>query len=154
MPANVVSIHNSRRHNTAAEREAAEFAEASLSREKVSLKRPKIVKDDEVANRIWNTTIRRMKGISLLDDLDSDTLAQYCLIAARLERLNLIYQEAVKFDAQNAPEKILIRMEAGERNLLSYAEKLGLTPAGRVRLAKKRAEEKQIDPNADLYGDD
>ena len=32
------------------------------------------------------------------------------------------------------------KMQSLERNILQYAEKLGLTPSGRVRLAQKRAQ--------------
>lgn len=45
------------------------------------------------------------------------------------------------------------KLQALERNILQYADKLGLTPSGRVRLAQKRAAamgEAQLD---DLFGD-
>lgn len=44
------------------------------------------------------------------------------------------------------------KLQALERNILQYAEKLGLTPSGRVRLAQKRAAavSEQAD---DLFGD-
>ena len=47
-------------------------------------------------------------------------------------------------------------MQSLERNILQYAEKLGLTPSGRVRLAQKRAQAAagaRADPDSDLYGD-
>ena len=42
-----------------------------------------------------------------------------------------------------------------EGNLLQYAEKLGLTPSGRARLAQKRAEQAMAaaEPDGDLFGD-
>lgn len=45
------------------------------------------------------------------------------------------------------------KLQALERNILSYADKLGLTPAGRVRLAQKRAQTIAEDPDIDLFGD-
>ena len=46
------------------------------------------------------------------------------------------------------------KLQALERNLLQYAEKLGLTPSGRVRLAQKRAQAAaEPDPDGDLFGD-
>jgi len=48
------------------------------------------------------------------------------------------------------------KMQSLERNILQYAEKLGLTPSGRVRLAQKRAQAAaaaQADPDGDLFGD-
>ena len=46
------------------------------------------------------------------------------------------------------------KLQSLERNILQYAEKLGLTPSGRVRLAQKRAEAAaaEVDPDGDLYG--
>ena len=45
------------------------------------------------------------------------------------------------------------KLQALERNLLQYAEKLGLTPSGRARLAQKRAQAAAPDPDSDLFGD-
>lgn len=45
------------------------------------------------------------------------------------------------------------KLQALERNILQYAEKLGLTPSGRVRLAQKRAQAAAEDPDSDLFGD-
>lgn len=45
------------------------------------------------------------------------------------------------------------KLQALERNILSYADKLGLTPSGRVRLAQKRAQTIAEDPDIDLFGD-
>lgn len=45
------------------------------------------------------------------------------------------------------------KLQALERNILSYADKLGLTPSGRVRLAQKRAQTIAEDPDGDLFGD-
>jgi len=46
------------------------------------------------------------------------------------------------------------KMQSLERNILQYAEKLGLTPSGRIRLAQKRAEQAAVkDPDSDLFGD-
>lgn len=45
------------------------------------------------------------------------------------------------------------KLQSLERNILQYAEKLGLTPSGRVRLAQKRAQTAAEDPDRDLFGD-
>lgn len=45
------------------------------------------------------------------------------------------------------------KLQALERNILSYADKLGLTPSGRVRLAQRRAQSIAEDPDSDLFGD-
>ena len=59
-------------------------------------------------------------------------------------------EAAAKLDAASG------KMQSLERNILQYAEKLGLTPSGRVRLAQKRAQaaaESRADPDGDLFGD-
>lgn len=59
-----------------------------------------------------------------------------------------IIEAAGKLDALNG------KLQALERNLLSYADKLGLTPSGRARLAQKRAEQAaKTEPDGDLFGD-
>lgn len=45
------------------------------------------------------------------------------------------------------------KLQALERNVLQYADKLGLTPSGRVRLAQRRAAAAGADQADDLFGD-
>ena len=45
------------------------------------------------------------------------------------------------------------KLQSLERNILQYADKLGLTPAGRVRLAQKRAAAAGAEQVDDLFGD-
>ena len=148
MPGNVVAIDNFKKHLTKKELENRKNAEYGLTRNIIKLAKPLSVKNNKAANDYWNSTIKRMKDISMLDDLDSDMLARYCHIAARIDYLNEV------FNHEDAFKDILPRIEAAERNMLSYADKLGLTPNGRIRLAKKRAEGKKVDENSDLYGDE
>lgn len=58
-------------------------------------------------------------------------------------------EAAAKLDSLNG------KLQTLDRNLLQYADKLGLTPTGRVRLAQKRAEQAAgtVEPDEDLYGD-
>ena len=59
-------------------------------------------------------------------------------------------------DAVSKLDTVSGKMQSLERNILQYAEKLGLTPSGRVRLAQKRAQaaaEARADPDGDLFGD-
>lgn len=57
-----------------------------------------------------------------------------------------LVEAAAKLDALTG------KLQALERNILQYAEKLGLTPSGRVRLAQKRAQA-GAEPADDLFGD-
>lgn len=46
------------------------------------------------------------------------------------------------------------KLQSLERNILQYADKLGLTPSGRVRLAQRRAQAAaEQNPDGDLFGD-
>lgn len=45
------------------------------------------------------------------------------------------------------------KLQALERNVLQYADKLGLTPSGRVRLAQRRAAAAGAGQTDDLFGD-
>ena len=47
--------------------------------------------------------------------------------------------------------KHLTKAEISEREILSYASKLGLTPESRARLAKRIAEHDEDDPDGDLF---
>ena len=58
-----------------------------------------------------------------------------------------LVEAAAKLDALTG------KLQALERNILQYAEKLGLTPSGRVRLAQKRAAAMGEAQRDDLFGD-
>ena len=58
-----------------------------------------------------------------------------------------LVEAAAKLDALTG------KLQALERNVLQYAEKLGLTPSGRVRLAQRRAKAAAEEPDDDLFGD-
>jgi P27 family predicted phage terminase small subunit len=102
----------------------------------------------------------------ILDDLDSDALGVYCVMMARYEqqcKLLALVSKQLK-EAKDDPEAVSEavskldtvngKMQSLERNILQYAEKLGLTPSGRIRLAQKRAEQAAVkDPDSDLFGD-
>ena len=120
------------------------------------------------AARYWRKVLQRMEGLAILDDLDSDALGVYCVMMARYEvQCRLLAQAAKELKAAaGAPEEgaeavskldtVSGKMQSLERNILQYAEKLGLTPSGRVRLAQKRAQAAAAardDPDGDLFGD-
>ena len=108
-----------------------------------------------------------MDGYAILDDLDSDTLGIYCSMLSRYETLSKDMQSTRRKLAKVTDDADVLEILLGkldsinsklqrlESNILQYADKLGLTPSGRVRLAQKRAEKlaAQIDPDGDLFGD-
>lgn len=192
---------NMSKHLTDAEMEARQQAEAETLPDrggKVRLKKPVFVARNRPANAYWNQIVKRMDGLSILDDLDSEMLAGYCSMLARRDQTILLYnqlldrlgvQGAVDLSGRKKPrdgseltdaewegsakkgapamtpdelieavsklDTLNGKLQSLERNLLQYAEKLGLTPTGRVRLAQKRAAQ-VADPGTDgddLYGD-
>lgn len=166
MPTPVKRTENMTKHLTNAEKEAREDAASGVQpqRDVVTLTPPVLMKKDTAASRYWKNILARMKGLDLLDDLDSDALGVYCVMLSRYESLGKTRKALAAQDPGEMTPKELIdftaalgslesKLQALERNLLAFAEKLGLTPSGRARLAARRAEgEAEDDPNADLFG--
>lgn len=117
----------------------AEAETATMPKRTGMLKKPAMLRDNKAAAHYWKAIIKRMDGLEILDVLDTEMLAVYCIMLSR--------RDEMPPDDKDLP--------ALERNLLQYAEKLGLTPTGRVRLAQQRAKAAlaQADPDGDLYGD-
>lgn len=198
MPAAVKNSENMSKHMTREELGRRQQAEAETipKREKLKLKKPSLVREDGRANAYWNQILRRMEGLALLDDLDSEMLAGYCSMLSRRDQTTLLINHLMeqlgvssavsgKADKGKDPNQLtdeefecsarnespvlsadeLIeavskldtlqgKLQALERNLLQYAEKLGLTPSGRVRLAQKRSQAAaEAAPDDDLFGD-
>ena len=197
MPAATKNLENMTKHMTQAEAELRQQAEREVipQRKKLKLKKPAFVTRNKRANAYWNQILKRMEGLVLLDDLDSEMLAGYCSMLARRDQTILLVNdlyarlgvsgaveplsgkkpdgalsdEEWERSAQAPPDPMtpdeLIeavskldtmtgKLQALERNLLQYAEKLGLTPSGRVRLAQKRAQAAaEPEPDDDLFGD-
>ena len=156
---------------TAEEREIRAQAERDVIPDRgggVQLKPPPIMTGIAGASGFWKRTLERMEGLAILDDLDSDALGVYCVMMARYKQQCTMFNQAGKQlkeagdDAEaitKAVEKldaVSVKMTTLEKTILQYADKLGLTPSGRVRLAQKRAAaaaEAKVDPDGDLFGD-
>lgn len=154
---------------TNAERQVRADAEAEFMPERsvVKLKPPAYVRNDKVAAKYWRGILKRMEGISLLDDLDTEILAVYCSMLSRRDATQAMYAklladaEVAELDSEaivaalGKMDGILQKLQGQERSILQYADKLGLTPAGRVSLARKRAAKMAADSgeNDDLFGD-
>lgn len=156
---------------TAAERQLRQQAEEGVIPDRgreSSMEKPAIMTKNAAASRYWRKVLERMEGLAILDDLDSDALGVYCVMMARYETQSKVLSQVIRQlkDAGGDPEAVADavskldavsgKMQSLERNILQYAEKLGLTPSGRVRLAQKRAQaaaEARADPDGDLFGD-
>ncbi len=85
---------------------------------------------------------RRRKKDADLSDREWEASAKGAQVLSPDE----LVEAAVKLDALTG------KLQALERNILQYAEKLGLTPSGRVRLAQRRAKAAAEEPDDDLFG--
>jgi P27 family predicted phage terminase small subunit len=141
MPTNVVNLDNMRKHMTNAEKSARNLAENQIQRNgKVNLREPKNVKEDPAAHAHWMEIKRKLKGINLLDDVDSDMLGIYCQLLVRRDLLQKMLRGESEEGLKMVRGDLLTALQAQERLVAQYAEKLGLTPGGRARLAKREAE--------------
>ena len=171
MPTPPKALDNMSKNLTEEERQLRQQAEEGVIPDRgreSRMEKPAIMTKNAAAGRYWKKVLDRMDGLVILDDLDSDALGVYCVMMARYEtqcRLLASASKALK-DAKSDPEAVADavskldtvsgKMQSLERNILQYAEKLGLTPSGRVRLAQKRAQaaaDARSDPDGDLYGD-
>ncbi len=171
MPTPPKALDNMSKNLTDEERQLRQQAEEGVIPDRgreSRMEKPAIMTKNAAAGRYWKKVLDRMDGLVILDDLDSDALGVYCVMMARYEtqcRLLASASRALK-DAKSDPEAVADavskldtvsgKMQSLERNILQYAEKLGLTPSGRVRLAQKRAQaaaDARSDPDGDLYGD-
>lgn len=157
------------KHLTKAEGAAQAAAEASTlpDRSQVILKPPVALNGDAAARKYWKTILERMEGISILDDLDAEILGVYCSMLSRRDTTQKVYADLLKESKSSklsAEERVEIigkldgvisKLQSHERTILQYADKLGLTPAGRVSLARKRAQQAagEAEPDGDLFGD-
>lgn len=122
-----VGSKGSGRHWTKAEVEARQAATEQLKRDTSAVLRCPSWLTPE-ARKVWNRVKKQAAEFDLLDELDIDMLAIYCDAVIK-------YQETGE--------------QSWARIVASYADRLGLTPAARVRLAQKRAVE-----TVDEFGDE
>ena len=169
MPTPPKAVDNMAKNLTAEERALREQAERGVIPDRgreVKLEKPAIMTKNAAAGRYWKKVLERMRGLVILDDLDSDALGVYCVMMARYETQCKLLSQVFKQlkEAADDPETVAEavskldtvngKMQSLERNILQYAEKLGLTPSGRIRLAQKRAEQVAVkDPDGELFGD-
>ena len=109
---------------------------------------------DQSARSIWKKTIKNMSGLDILDVIDEDALAIYCdAVAKYIESTLKIKEQGFVSENAQGTESLNPYVKAAQsyaRIMMQYADKLGLNPNSRARLAKKIADE-EVDPNADLF---
>ena len=145
MPTPLKTIANIRKHLSKAERQSRQAAERNLQRSRrVTLKVPDWLSDD--AKTIFQNTKKRLHGLDVLTSADADLLAMYSDAIAR-------YQAGIKTLVGDVAPNEITAVQAWSRLALSYAEKLGISPTGRARLAKKKTEERPQDEMEALFAE-
>lgn len=117
------------KHYTNDELERRKAAAEKLTRKTVKLKVPAFLKSRACATalKIWKEVTKEGLEIGLFDNVDARILADYCRYQALLEEeLERAFPDGKRIDRLG-------------KMTLSYAEKLGLTPTARARLAVKMA---------------
>ena len=152
MAANVKHSENMVKHLTKAELEARKAAEDAVMPERKAVLKVKSI-------------LERMDGLAILDDLDGEMLAVYCSALSRRDSLNALCRALIanmekepsaghRLEMTDRLDGLIGKLQGHEKTLLSYADKLGMTPEARARLARKRAaQETARDPDDDLFGD-
>lgn len=141
------------KHWTRAEVEARRAAADGLKRKTPSKLRCPAWLSPE-ARRVWNRVRRQAAEFEdLLDELDVDMLAVYCDLVAQYQagsvpRPTPESLEKQIEEAQTAQENAQ-QQAARARLIVQYADRLGLTPSARARLAQRRAVKEE-----DKFGDE
>lgn len=165
MPKPAKTLDNMTKHLTKSEQSVRAEAESAVmpTRDKVKLRPPAYIRSDKQAAKYWRVILGRMEGISLLDDLDTEILAVYCSMLSRRDAAQALLESMLtQAEEEGADEEMrmailgmMVKLQGQERAILQYAEKLGLTPSGRVHLARKRAARAagESGDEDDLFGD-
>jgi P27 family predicted phage terminase small subunit len=128
--AEVMKSGESSKHWTKAEIKAREESEALVKdKNKKGLYAPSWLSKD--AKNIWKRITKSVQNIELLNNIDTEILAMYCDAYAEYKKIS---QQKIKSTDD------IKAMQAYSRIVISYAEKLGLTPSARARLVKKQAD--------------
>jgi P27 family predicted phage terminase small subunit len=153
MPTPPKRSQNMRKHLTKAERESRKRAEAGMQHGKQTrLRVPGWLTEE--AREVWRDTIRGMRGMDLLDKSDAGMLGIYCDVTARFRKESKALDDKENLNILPAAKAEMLRSaQSWARLAAQYAEKLGLTPNGKARLAKKRAEDKPKDELEELLDD-
>lgn len=173
MAARAKTLDNMDKHLTEVEITARADAEASLRGSDAILRRkdskggylcPKSL--NAQARTVWREVLKRTEDVDLLEDPDIHVLEIYCSMVARIatlrEEINKLEERLDDTDWDSTKDwvKALQTLDSLqgkvltlEKTVLSYADKLGLTPSSRAHLARKRADAAiEADPDGDLFG--
>jgi P27 family predicted phage terminase small subunit len=152
MPTPPKTFENMKKHLTNAERDARQKAEGELKRAKrPQLRCPKWL--DQDAREIFEATKKRLRGLQLLDNADVELLGIYCDAVAKYRMASEMLARVNENGILVADKDEINAAQSWARLVAAYAEKLGLTPTARARLAKRKAEREPADELEQLLDD-
>jgi P27 family predicted phage terminase small subunit len=149
MPTPPKTLENMKKHLTKAERAARQAAEGEVTRKnRPQLRCPKWLDDD--ARKIFEETKKRLRGLEMLDSADTDMLGIYSDAVAKYRDASQRLSSTDEDGVLQTTEEDRKDCQAWSRIVAGYAEKLGLTPTARARLAKRKAEKQAPDELEEL----
>lgn len=159
MPTKTKTLDNMSKHLTSDEIAARQDAEEHVMPTRAITKRPRYIRAKSREQKIWDKVLAGMKGYDILDLLDADTLGLYCSKLARWEEIEHAYsqlRERYREDGYQGKDLKLLaslssELQSLEAGILTYATKLGLTPDGRARLARRLADQQAPGADDDLF---
>lgn len=175
MPTPSKTTANMSKHLTQEEREQRQQAEQSTMPHRGKPRRPGVlISGDSKAKAYWEKIWADMEELEILDTLDAPALAGLCSMLALRDRLAKMTPQLLEalgeLEGQCNPStehgraaleqlgRMLRQANALsdkrlklDTQILSYADKLGLTPSGRSRLAVRKAAETTPDEDDDLF---
>lgn len=129
------------KHWTKKEVEARKISAEKIKPKKRRLKIPEWLNDE--AKKVWKKTIKDMQEFEILESVDENMLAAYCDAITKYKYFtNKAENEKVQI-SENGKEDVSAYVKGAQsymRLIMQYSDKLGLSPNGRARLAKKIAE--------------
>ncbi len=166
-----------RGHFTQEQIENREKSKASVT-PSVKLQVPDVIKSNVSYMRVWKATLKLYKGTQLLNALDSDLLARYCIEKHNLQELygerdayrktgyykaravDNLYEEKdgayneIKITPETYLDTLLrleTRIEVKTKLLNQMAIALYMTPKARAGAVPMKPDKEPIDGNADMF---
>lgn len=105
------------------------------------------------AQKNWDRIISEMAEWKVFDKVDADLIAVYCETLVRYEDAQRLASKGLLIKAHGGmfvKNPAIPILESSAKILTVLADKLGLSPSGRARLAVKIAKE-QEDENGDVF---
>lgn len=153
-----------RKHYTNAEKKAKETAKASTT-PSAPLRAPELIKGNVRYAKRWRSTMRLYTGTDLLNALDVDLLARYCIESVELERLLEIREDYYnrlekarsegkdQFGWSDTLKDINTRIDGKQKTLMSMMLNLYMSPRARAGAVPVKPDKPQEDPGAEMFGD-